>query len=86
MTHYDFQAANFSEINFDLIRATRSPWMGSRISTAQAAWIIDRGTSAPWDTIPLDAQLKDADPLAVNGLYDRATDCGSTFGRPGPRT
>jgi hypothetical protein len=73
VTHYDFQAANFSQINLDLTRATRSPWMGSRISAAQAAWIIDRGTTAPWDTIPLDAQLKDADPLTVNGLYDRAT-------------
>jgi hypothetical protein len=46
--------------------------MGSRISAQQAAWIIDRGTTAPWAAIPLDAQLKDADPLAVDGLYDRA--------------
>src|SRR6516162_6193301 len=72
VTHYDFRAATFSQINLDLIRATRSPWMGSRISAKEAAWIIDRGTFAPWAAIPIDAQLKEADPLAVDGLYDRA--------------
>jgi len=72
VTHYDFRAATFSQINLDLIRATRSPWMGSRISAKQAAWLIDRGTTAPWAAIPLDARLKEADPLAVDGLYDRA--------------
>lgn len=46
--------------------------MGSRISAKEGAWLIDRGTTAPWAPIPLDAQLKDADPLAMDGLYDRA--------------
>ena len=46
--------------------------MGSRISAKDAAWIIDRGSTAPWAAIPLDALLKEADPLAVDGLYDRA--------------
>ena len=73
VSHYDFHAATFSEISGDLIRATRSPWMGSRISAKEAAWFIDRGTTAPWAAIPLDAQLKQADPLAVDGLYDRAS-------------
>jgi hypothetical protein len=72
VTHYDFQAAAFPQINLDLVRATRSPWMGSRISAKEAGWVIDRGTTAPWAAIPLDAQLKQADPLAVGGLYDRA--------------
>jgi len=72
VTHYDFRAATFSQISADLIRATRSPWMGSRISAKEAAWIIDRGATAPWAGIPLDGQLKEADPLAVDGLYDRA--------------
>ena len=72
VTHYDFRAATFDQINPDLVRATRSPWMGSRISAQQAAWFIGRGTTAPWTAIPLDAQLKEADPLAVDGLYDRA--------------
>jgi hypothetical protein len=71
-THYDFLAGNFHQIDPDLVRATRSPWMGSRISAQEAAWLIDRGTTAPWAAIPLDAQLKDADPLAIDGLYDRA--------------
>ena len=72
VTHYDFRAATFNQINPDLIRATRSPWMGSRISAKDAAWLIDRGTTAPWAAIPLDARLKQADPLTVDGLYDRA--------------
>ena len=46
--------------------------MGSRISVKEAAWLIDRGTSAPWAAIPLEAQLKEADPLVESGLYDRA--------------
>jgi hypothetical protein len=73
VTHYDFRAATFDQINPDLIRATRSPWMGSRLSAKEGAWIIDRGTTAPWAAIDLDARLKEADPLAVDGLYDRAT-------------
>ena len=72
VTHYDFRAGTFPQIDHDLIRATRSPWMGSRISMKEAAWLIDRGTTAPWAAIPLDARLKDADPLAIDGLYDRA--------------
>jgi hypothetical protein len=72
VTHYDFRAATFSQVSPDLIRATRSPWMGSRISVKEAAWIVDRGATAPWAAVPLDAQLKDADPLTVDGLYDRA--------------
>jgi uncharacterized protein DUF6308 len=72
VTHYDFRAGTFDQIVADLIRATRSPWMGSRISAKEAAWFIDRGTTAPWTAVPLDAELKEADPLAVDGLYDRA--------------
>ena len=72
VTHYDFRAGTFDQIDPDLVRATRSPWMGSRISAKEAAWLIDRGTTAPWAAVPLDAQLKDADPLVIDGLYDRA--------------
>ena len=73
VTHYDFRASTFGQVSTDLIRATRYPWMGSRISAKEAAWFIDRGTTAPWAAIPVDAQLKEADPLAEGGLYDRAT-------------
>jgi hypothetical protein len=72
VTHYDFKAATSQQINAELVRATRSPWMGSRISAKQAAWFIDRDTTAPWEKIPLDAQLKDADSLVADGLYDRS--------------
>ena len=85
VTHYDFRAGTFDQIDHDLIRATRSPWMGSRISMKEAAWLIERGTTAPWAAIPLDAQLKDADPLAIDGLYDRAAVLWEHFwdARPG---
>ena len=85
VTHYDFLAGTFDRIDPDLVRATRSPWMGSRISAKEAAWLIDRGATAPWAAIPLDAQLKDADPLAIDGLYDRASALWEHFwdARPG---
>ena len=85
VTHYDFLAGTFDQIDHELIRATRSPWMGSRISMKEAAWLIDRGTTAPWAAIPVDAQLKDADPLASDGLYDRAAVLWEHFwaARPG---
>jgi Family of unknown function (DUF6308) len=73
VTHYDFRAGTFGEVDGDLIRATRSPWMGSRISAQEAAWLTGRSAIAPWAAIPPDAQLKDADPLVEGGLYDRAT-------------
>jgi hypothetical protein len=72
VTHYDFRAGHFPAIDTDLIRATRSPWMGSRISAREGAWMIDRGAGAPWAKIPLDSQLRNADPLVVEGLYDRS--------------
>jgi hypothetical protein len=85
VTHYDFLAGTFDQIDPDLVRATRSPWMGSRISAKEAAWLIDHGTTAPWAAVPLDAQLKDADPRAIDGLYDRAAALWEHFwdARPG---
>jgi hypothetical protein len=70
--HYDFPAGTFRQIDQQLIKATRSPWMGSRISRTQEDWFIDRGNTAPWADIHTDAQLRDADPATASGLYDRA--------------
>lgn len=72
VTRYDFSAGAFYQIDHQLIKATRSPWMGSRISRTQEDWFIDRGTTAPWADVRTDAQLRDADPAAAAGLYDRA--------------
>jgi Family of unknown function (DUF6308) len=72
VTHYDFPAGSFYQIDHRLIKATRSPWMGSRISRTQEDWFIDRGSTAPWADVQTDAQLRDADPAAASGLYDRA--------------
>jgi Family of unknown function (DUF6308) len=70
--HYDFHAGTFQHVDQRLIKATRSPWMGSRISRTQEEWFIDRGHTAPWADVQADAQLADADPVAAGGLYDRA--------------
>jgi hypothetical protein len=84
ITHYDFRAGRFPAIDQDLVRATRSPWMASRISAPQAAWMIERGATAPWAAVPADAQLRDADPLAAGGLYDRAAAVWEHFWAPRP--
>jgi hypothetical protein len=82
VTHYDFRAAHFSEIDTDLIRVTRSPWMGFRMSAKEAAWMIDRAADAPWAVVPVDAQLRNADPLEAEGRYDRSVVLCSTLGVP----
>lgn len=59
-------------VDLDLIRATRTPWMNSRISAVEADWFIERAESAPWSLGPVGAELVAADPLTAGGLYDRA--------------
>lgn len=56
----------------ELIRATRSPYMGSRISAREAEWFTEHARSAPWGEIATDASLADADPTQPGGLYDAA--------------
>jgi hypothetical protein len=53
-------------ITNDEIRRTRA--VSSRISQVQGEWFINRGCSAPW--VPVDADLREADPAAADGLYD----------------
>ena len=74
VTHYDFIAGTSDEVTADLIKATRMPWMASRISTRQEAWFIERGSSsAPWGLVAPDALLPDADAAQPGGLYDAAS-------------
>ena len=63
VTHYDFIAGTSGEVTADLVKATRMPWMASRISTSQGAWFIERGSrsSAPWGRVAPNALLQDAD-------------------------
>jgi hypothetical protein len=38
--HYDFIAGTSGEVTAELVKATRMPWMASRISTSQEAWSL----------------------------------------------
>lgn len=75
VTHYDFIAGTSDEVTAELVKATRMPWMASRISTSQGAWFIERGSSssAPWGRVAPDALLQDADAAQPGGLYDAAS-------------
>lgn len=44
----------------------------SRISRAQSDWFVSRSMSAPWEGVPFDARLADADPNLDGGLYAAA--------------
>ena len=86
VTHYDFVAGTSGEVTAGLIKATRMPWMASRISAREEAWFIERGSvrCAPWDLVAPHALLRDADAAQPGGLYDRASALWDHFwtGRP----
>ena len=46
VTYYDFIAGTSGEVTAGLIKATRMPWMASRISAREEAWFIERGSPA----------------------------------------
>jgi hypothetical protein len=70
--NYDWLAGSSSVLTPRLIKATRSPWMGSRISHEQELHLLRLSETAPWSDVADDAHLKDADPVEVDGLYVRA--------------
>jgi hypothetical protein len=43
-----------------------------RIDSGEIQYFIDVSGSAPWEAVPLDARLVDADPEEEGGLYDAA--------------
>ena len=53
--HYDFIAGTSDEVMAELIKATRMPWMASRITAREEAWFIEHARSAPWDQVAPDA-------------------------------
>jgi len=72
-------------ITLEDIKRTRV--IGSRISQVEAEWFVDRGRTAPWDGVPGDARLADADPDERDGLYDAGVALFDHFrGRPGVAT
>jgi hypothetical protein len=71
--HFDELAGSSPNLlTSKLIASTRTPWMNSRITQADERWLLERSETAPWASIPLDARLVDADPVAAGGLYDAA--------------
>jgi hypothetical protein len=81
---YDFIAGTSDEVTAGLIKATRMPWMASRITAREEAWFIGRARGAPWDLVAPDALLREADPAQPDGLYDAASALWDHFwaGRP----
>jgi len=49
---------------------TRTRVISSRISVREANWFLKRAIDAPWDHVPHDADLREADPAERGGLYD----------------
>jgi hypothetical protein len=58
--------------------------LSSRIDGVEVAWFLDRAKDAPW---PLPAaDLRDADPIAVGGLYDQLENFYRYFIDAAPRS
>lgn len=85
VVHYDFAAGTSEEVTSQLVRATRRPWMNSRISAAEETWFIERARSAPWGLVAPDAQLRDADPTRPGKLYDAASTLWDHFWSDAPK-
>lgn len=85
VTHYDLIAGTSGEVTAELIKATRMPWMASRISGRQEAWFIERASSAPWDLVAPHALLQDADAAQPGGLYDAASTLWDYFWTERPK-
>lgn len=83
--HYDLIAGTSSNVTARLIKATRMPWMASRITAREEAWFIHRARSAPWDLVAPDALLHDADAAQPDGLYDAASALWDHFWTDRPR-
>ncbi|MEU6208055.1 hypothetical protein ABZ814_31285, partial [Micromonospora musae] len=71
LQHYDGLAGTSRSLTPQLIKATRWPWMNSRISRKQEERLLQLSDSAPWQDVPIDARLHDADPVEPDGLYAR---------------
>lgn len=50
----------------------RASFMDARLTRTEALSLVAAAATAPWDTVPIDATLADADPAVSGGLYDSA--------------
>ncbi|MET7666768.1 DUF6308 family protein [Micromonospora luteifusca] len=80
--NYDWLAGSSLVLTPELIKATRSPWMGSRISHEQGLQLLRLSETAPWSDVASDAHLKDAEPVEADGLYARAARLYQHFYHP----
>jgi hypothetical protein len=83
--YYDFIAGTTDKVTAELIKATRMPWMASRITAREEAWFIERARSAPWDRVAPDAVLHDADAAQPDELYDAASALWNHFWADRPK-
>jgi len=83
--HYDFIAGASSEVTAELIKATRMPWMASRITAREDAWFIQRARCAPWILVAPRARLQDADAARPGELYDAASTLWDHFWSARPK-
>lgn len=63
----------------------RTRVISSRISVREAQWLLQRAEDAPWVDVPYDADLRDADPAELGGLYDRMEALYMHFRTDSPR-
>ncbi|MFD6717479.1 DUF6308 family protein [Micromonospora chalcea] len=82
---YDWAAGTHPVLTPELIKVTRAPYMGSRISREQERHLLRLSETAPWDDVPPDANLHDADPMLDGGHYDRALRLYQHFFQDRPR-
>jgi hypothetical protein len=80
---HDYAARTRTLLGYDLAgvgdpgRLTRDEiWrtriISSRISHAECARLLDRANTAPWQRVPVNSDLADADPVRRGGLLDGA--------------
>lgn len=71
VARYDIAGAGDpSMLSADEVARTRV--IKSRISRSQSDWFVNHSASAPWESVPSDAKLADADPEIEGGLYSAA--------------
>ncbi len=68
-----------------LDEVARSWVIGGRVSKIQATWFVERGRSAPWEDVPAESDLADADPRSLDGLYEAASRLYGHFRSDAPR-
>ena len=67
----DLRAGHWLTLSEAAIATTRRPFLNSRISRRESLELRALAETADWDLVTVKDRLVDADPLEVDGLYDR---------------